>query len=106
MILDKEVKNMAEKVKAELKIPIPESFNDDLREFLRSAAREVIQEVVTQETRAKDYMSAKEVQTYMGISPNTLAEWIRLGLPVSVVGSKRYISKRHLDEFLEKHIKQ
>ena len=91
---------------AKLEIPIPEAFNDELKSMLRAAAREVIQEVVTQETRAKDYMSAKEVQTYMGISPNTLAEWIRLGLAVSVIGSKRYISKRHLDEFLEKHIKQ
>jgi len=88
---------------AEIKIPIPEAFNDDLREMLRAAAREVIQEVVTQETRAKDYMSAKEVQAYMGISPNTLAEWIRLGLICSVVGSKRYISKKSLDEFLDKH---
>lgn len=91
---------------AEIKIPIPEAFNDELKQLLRAAAREVIQEVVTQETRAKDYMSARDLQNYMGISPNTLAEWIRLGLPVSVVGSKRYISKRHLDEFLEKHIKQ
>ena len=91
---------------AEIKIPIPEAFNDELKSMLRAAAREVIQEVVTQETRAKDYMSAKEIQNYMGISPNTLAEWIRLGLPVSVIGSKRYISKRHLDEFLEKHIKK
>ena len=90
---------------AELKIPIPEAFNDELKQLLRTAAKEVIQEVVTQETRAKDYMSAKEVQSYMGISPNTLAEWIRLGLAVSVVGSKRYISKKSLDEFLEKRIK-
>ena len=90
---------------AEIKIPIPEAFNSELQEMLRAAAREVIQEVVKQETRAKDYMSAKEVQAYMGISPNTLAEWIRLGLICSVVGSKRYISKRHLDEFLEQHIK-
>lgn len=88
---------------AEIKIPIPEAFNSELQEMLRAAAREVIQEVVTQETRAKDYMSAKEVQTYMGISPNTLAEWIRLGLAVSVIGSKRYISKKSLDEFLDKH---
>lgn len=91
---------------ANLQIPIPDTFNEELKILLRAAAREVIEEVVTQETRAKDYMSAKEVQTYMGISPNTLAEWIRLGLICSVVGSKRYISKRHLDEFLEKHIKQ
>ena len=90
---------------ANLQIPIPDTFNEELKILLRAAAREVIEEVVTQETRAKDYMSAKEVQTYMGISPNTLAEWIRLGLAVSVVGSKRYISKKSLDEFLEKRIK-
>ena len=88
---------------AEIKIPIPEAFNDELKSMLRAAAREVIQEVVTQETRAKDYMSARDLQKYMGISPNTLAEWIRLGLPVSVIGSKRYISKKSLDEFIEKH---
>lgn len=90
---------------AELKIPIPEAFNDELKHLLRAAAKEVIQEVITQETRAKDYMSAKEIQSYMGISPNTLAEWFRIGLPCSVIGSKRYVSKRHLDEFLEKHIR-
>lgn len=91
---------------AELKIPIPESFNDELREMLRATAREVIQETMKQEFKLKDYISAKELQAYMGISPNTLYEWERkYGLPVSVVGSKRYISKRHLDEFLEQHIK-
>ena len=90
---------------AEIKIPIPEAFNSELQEMLRAAAREVIQEVVTQETRAKDYMSAKEIQSYMGISPNTFSEWARMGLPVSVIGSKRYVSKRHLDEFLEKNIR-
>lgn len=88
---------------AEIKIPIPESFNDELREMLRATAREVIQETMKQEFKLKDYISAKELQAYMGISPNTLAEWIRLGLPVSVIGSKRYISKKSLDEFIEKH---
>lgn len=90
---------------AKLEIPIPEAFNDELKAMLRTAAREVIEEVVTQETRAKDYMSAKEVQAYMGISPNTLSEWIRLGLPVSAVGQKRFISKANLSKFLADHEK-
>lgn len=90
---------------AKLEIQIPEAFNDELKAMLRTAAREVIEEVVTQETRAKDYMSAKEVQAYMGISPNTLSEWIRLGLPVSAVGQKRIISKANLNKFLADHEK-
>ena len=90
---------------AELRVKLDDGFNDEFKQLLRIAAKEVIQEVITQETRAKDYMSAKEIQSYMGISPNTLAEWFRIGLPCSVIGSKRYVSKRHLDEFLEKHIR-
>ena len=74
---------------AEIKIPIPESFNDELREMLRATAREVIQETMKQEFKLKDYISAKELQAYMGISPNTLAEWIRLGLPASGFRSRQ-----------------
>ena len=47
---------------AEIKIPIPESFNDELREMLRATAREVIQETMKQEFKLKDYVSAKELQ--------------------------------------------
>jgi excisionase family DNA binding protein len=87
----------------DLKIPIPESVNDELKTWLRIAAKEVIEEVVAQETRMKDWMSVKEIQIYMNVSHNTVASWIRNGLPVSVVGQKRFISKKNLDSFLAKH---
>lgn len=90
---------------AELRVKIDDAFNDEFKAMLRSAAREVVEEVISQETRLKDWVTVKEIQEYFNVSPNTVAAWIRSGLPVSVVGSKRYISKRHLDEFLEKHIK-
>ena len=96
---------MVEKVKAELKIPIPESFNDDLREMLRAAAREVIQETVKQEIKLKDWLSVQEVQALFDLSPNTFSAWVRGGLPVSYVGQKRYVSKKNLDEFLANHQK-
>lgn len=90
---------------ANLQIPIPDAFNDELKAMLRAAAVEVIQEVVTQETRAKDWMSVKEIQAYMNVSPNTVKSWVGMGLPVSEVGQKRYISKKNLDDFLAKHTK-
>jgi len=90
---------------AEIKIPIPEAFNDDLREMLRAAAREVIQETVKQEIKLKDWLSVQEVQELFDLSPNTVSAWFRQGLKVSVVGQKRYISKKNLDEFLANHQK-
>lgn len=94
---------MAERV--ELKIPIPESFNDDLREMLRETAREVIRETMKHEIKLKDWLSVQEVQELFDLSPNTVSAWFRSGLPVSVVGQKRYVSKKNLDEFLANHQK-
>ena len=68
---------------ANLQIPIPETFNDELKAMLKSIAFEVIQEVANQSIKAKDWM----------------------GLPISEVGQKRYISKKNLDSFLERYEK-
>ena len=90
---------------ANLQIPIPETFNDELKAMLKSIAFEVIQEVANQSIKAKDWMSIKEVQAYMNVSPNTIKSWVRMGLPISEVGQKRYISKKNLDSFLERYEK-
>lgn len=90
---------------ANLQIPIPDSFNDELKTMLRAAALEVIQETVKQESMAKDWMSVKEVQKYMNVSPNTVSSWISSGLKVSMVGQKRFISKHNLNAFLVKYEK-
>lgn len=90
---------------ANLQIPIPETFNDELKAMLRAAAAEVIEEVISQETRLKDWVTVKEIQEYFDVSPNTVAAWIRSGLPVSTVGQKRFISKANLSKFLADHEK-
>ncbi|MPN42999.1 hypothetical protein SDC9_190558 [bioreactor metagenome] len=90
---------------AELRVRIDEDFNDEFKQLLLIAAKQVVEEVASREVRAKDWMSIKDVQSYMGVSANTVSSWIKRGLPCSVVGQKRFISKNNLDIFLANHEK-
>jgi excisionase family DNA binding protein len=90
---------------AELRVRLDEDFNDEFKQLLRAAAKEVVAEVVSQEARAKDWMSVKELQGYMNVSPNTVNSWIRNGMPVSIVGQKRFVKKSNLEKFLAEHEK-
>lgn len=90
---------------AELRVNIDDAFNAEFKEMLRNAAKEVVEEVISQETRLKDWVTVKEIQEYFDVSPNTVAAWIRSGLPVSTVGQKRFVSKANLSKFLADHEK-
>ncbi|SFE36808.1 helix-turn-helix domain-containing protein [Trichococcus pasteurii] len=90
---------------AELRVKIDDAFNDEFKAMLRSAAKEVVEEVISQETRLKDWVTVKEIQEYFDVSPNTVAAWIRSGLAVSTVGQKRFVSKANLSKFLADHEK-
>lgn len=90
---------------AELRVKIDDAFNDEFKAMLRIAAKEVVEEVISQETRLKDWVTVKEIQEYFDVSPNTVAAWIRSGLPVSTVGQKRFVSKVNLSKFLADHEK-
>ncbi|MFJ7890746.1 helix-turn-helix domain-containing protein [Lysinibacillus xylanilyticus] len=50
----------------------------------------------------KLYMNKKEASQYIGVSFNTLQKFIDKGMPVIEVDGVKLISKRDIDEFLEK----
>lgn len=88
----------------EIKIPIPESFQEDLRTMMRETAREALAEAKEQERHGKDFMSLKDCCQYLGISYGTLNVWIRqLGLKTIVIQGKTFIAKQTLLEFLKQH---
>lgn len=88
---------------AELKIPIPETFNEELKAMLRAAAMEVIEETVQRENLSKDWMDQKTACEYLGISFGTLQNFRRLGLKISTVQGKTLVSKKEINRFLEEH---
>lgn len=87
----------------ELKIPIPETFGDELKMMIRNAAAQAIDEAVERESRAKDWMTQKELCAWLGVSYGTIQVWRGLGLKVATVQGKTLVSKQEVNRFLESH---
>ena len=87
----------------ELKIPIPETFGDELKIMIRNAAAQAIEEAVKRETTGREWMEQKQACEWLGISFGTLQVWRKQGLKVAVVQGKTLLSKTEINRFLEEH---
>lgn len=54
-----------------------------------------------------EYFSYKEAMKYLGVkSHKTLNYYIKQGLPVTIIGNSKRISKSAIDEFMQVHTVQ
>lgn len=87
----------------EIKIPLPDSIQDEIKVMIRNAAAQAIEESVQRERIAKDWMDQKTACEYLGVSFGTLQNFRRLGLKISTVQGKTLVSKKEINRFLEDH---
>lgn len=53
---------------------------------------------------SKEYLTFKEAMKYLDIkSHNTLRYYIKQGLPVTIIGNSKRISKTAIDDFMQSH---
>lgn len=56
---------------------------------------------------SKEYLTFKEAMKYLDIkSHNTLRYYIKQGLPVTIIGNSKRISKSAIDDFMQDHTVQ
>lgn len=84
-----------------LQIPIPDTFQDELKVMIRNAAAQAIEEAVKRETTGREWMEQKQACEWLGISFGTLQVWRKQGLKVAVVQGKTLLSKTEINRFLE-----
>ena len=84
-----------------LQIPIPDTFQDELKVMIRNAAAQAIEEAVKRETTGREWMEQKQACEWLGISFGTLQVWRKQGLKVAVVQGKTLLSKTGINRFLE-----
>ena len=85
----------------EIKIPLPDSIQDELKFMIRNAAAQAIDEAVKRESNSKDWMTQKELASWLNVSYGTIQVWRGLGLKVAVVQGKTLISKAEANRFLQ-----
>lgn len=86
--------------------------NVDLHEVVKLVGEELSQELLNslrlellKENRLlhKEWLTLKEAAEYIGVAPNTLAKFRRMGLEVCEVEGIKRVSKSKIDSFMEKH---
>lgn len=86
---------------AELRVPIPDDFQEQFNQMLTNVAREAIATAKEQElNHGKEWMNQKEVCEWLDISYGTLQSWRVKGLKVSSIGRITLISKEEVNRFL------
>lgn len=86
-----------------LQIPIPDTMQVELKDMIRNAAAQAIEEAVKRETTGREWMEQKQACEWLGISFGTLQVWRKQGLKVAVVMGKTLVSKQEVNRFLEEH---
>lgn len=88
---------------AELKIPLPDSIQDELKALIRNAASQAIDELEKRQKLSKEIFNQKEACEYLGISYGTFQNFRKLGLKISTIQGKTLVTKKEINRFLEEH---
>jgi excisionase family DNA binding protein len=88
----------------EVKVSMPEEFNNELSHQIYVAAESAFKEI-KRKADYPDYMTIKQACSYIGVSRTTLmTKLIPAGLKmITIDGSLMRFSKKTIDEFLEQH---
>lgn len=91
---------------AKVQLDLSEELEEQIQAIFKRSAREVLHELSRQEINSKDYLSYKEAAAYIGVSFNTLKNFISgYGLKTITIGGKKFIAKKEIVLFMQKYEK-
>ena len=87
----------------DVKVSLPDSFQNELSEQIKKAAYEAFNEIKSQ-SAYPDFMTIKQTAQFLGVSRGSLEQkFIPAGLPIVDVDGLMRISKKSAIEFMDKH---
>ncbi len=72
----------------------------ELQQYIFSLAQESISKAVQNVGLDKDFLNQKEMSDWLGVSPNTLKIYVREGMPIIIMGGRKFYSKREVTKFM------
>jgi uncharacterized ferredoxin-like protein len=86
---------------AELRVTLAEEQESDLKKYFYEIALESLQQAKKDLGLDRDLVNRSGIQEWLDISPQFLDELIALGMPYTLVGTKKYFfSKQECRKFL------
>lgn len=92
---------------ADLKVTLAEEQENDLKRYFYEIALESLQLAKRDLSLDRDLVNRKGMQQWLDISPQFLDELIALGMPYTLIGTKKYFfSKQECRKFLIEYKKK
>lgn len=85
-----------------IQLSLPDEFTETLEQNVQDIYMKAIRTAQRDVGVIREYLSFNDVCELMGISYNTLQNWLELGLVKYRIGNKNYIKKSELNEFISK----
>ncbi|MCB5953982.1 DNA-binding protein [Enterococcus sp. CWB-B31] len=86
---------------ANINVLLSEEQAEDFRKEIYSLVLESAEKARRDASLDKDFLNQFEAASYLGVSQNTLKDYSnRFGLPVTVMGSRKFYSKTAIREFM------
>ncbi|MCG7346079.1 helix-turn-helix domain-containing protein [Sporosarcina sp. ACRSL] len=85
-----------------IELDMPQGLEEQLRNVVLNTVREAMNQYNEQQL-SKEWMSLKEGSAYAGVSYNTFIKFRELGLRVCEIDGVKRVSKKEIDDFLEKN---
>lgn len=87
-----------------LQLELPQSFYTALQDELKDLYVSTMEEAKRDVGIMREYLSVREACQFVSVSNNTfMNNFIGEGLPVYKIGSKQYIKKSELNNFISQH---
>ncbi|MDT2427185.1 hypothetical protein P7D52_02915 [Enterococcus dongliensis] len=86
---------------AEIRVRLADEQEQDLKKYFYEIALDTLQQAKKDLGLDRDLVNRSEIQQWLDISPQFLDELMSLGLPYTLIGTKKYFfSKQEVRKFI------
>ncbi len=86
---------------AEIRVKLADEQEQDLKKYFYEIALDTLQQAKKDLGLDRDLVNRSEIQKWLDISPQFLDELMSLGLPYTLIGTKKYFfSKQEVRKFI------
>lgn len=72
----------------------------ELQKFVYDLTNEAIKKAIHDVSSDKDFLNQREMSDWLGVSINTLKNYVKEGLPIIVIGGRNFYSKSEISKFM------
>ncbi|EGO7562337.1 hypothetical protein IGK80_001908 [Enterococcus sp. DIV0609] len=77
-----------------------EKQTKELQKFVYDLTNEAIKKAIHDVSSDKDFLNQREMSDWLGVSINTLKNYVKEGLPIIVIGGRNFYSKSEVSKFM------